>query len=519
MSALSAGGSSTADEGPGQTPSRATDGSRRRSGRRRRPRRTWGQRLLIGFNIVVVLVCLVGAAGLTYVKRQVSDIERIQLGQGIIQQSKPSEPANFLLVGTDDDTGLDPNDPVLVGRDASLNTDTIMVLRVDPSAKKAWMLSFPRDLWVPIGGPNGPKGRINTALSSGGPQRLIETIQNNFGIPINHYVQVNFNGFKQLVNAIGGVPIYFPWPSRDQNTGLFQYTPGCQVLDADQALAFARSRHFETQDDRGVWTEDSSSDFGRVRRQQEFIRAALKKAIAQGARNPFTLNQLIEVGQKNVLLDSGITGKELVDLGRQLQDFDPDTLDVYTPPAREGWAGAAAVLYLNEGEAQPIFDIFRGNNPMVNVLKTIRVEVRNGTGKSGFARQVGDQLNTTGFTVTEWRDDTSFRNAKTTIRYANPNQKLAAVVLARYLDVDAVIEEGPMNKGDSTVALVLGSDFTGLRQTPRPLEDFKQYLPNNGADLPPTPADDAVSTTIPLSVTTSSVPAQIPTPPPGVDCR
>src|SRR5690606_12815273 len=154
-------------------------------------------------------------------------------------------------------------------------------------------------------------------------------------------------------------------------------------------------------------------------------RAALKKAIAQGARNPFTLNQLIEVGQRNVLLDSGITGRQLVELGQQLQDFDPDTLEVFTPPAREGWAGAAAVLYLNEGEAQPIFDIFRGNNPMVNVLKTIRVEVRNGTGRSGFARQVGDQLNTTGFTVTEWRDDTSFRNARTTIRYANPNQKLA----------------------------------------------------------------------------------------------
>lgn len=470
-------------------------------------------------NIVVVLVCLVGAGGLTYVKRQVSDIERIQLGQGIIQQSTPSEPTNFLLVGVDDDAGLDPNDPVLVGRDATLNTDTIMVLRVDPSAKKAWMLSFPRDLWVPIGGPNGPKGRINTALSSGGPQRLIETIQNDFGIPINHYVQVNFNGFKQLVTAIGGVPIYFPWPSRDQNTGLFQYTPGCQLLDADQALAFARSRHFETKDDRGVWTEDSSSDFGRVRRQQEFIRAALKKAISQGARNPFTLNQLIEVGQKNVLLDSGITGKQLVELGQQLQDFDPDTLEVFTPPAREGWAGAAAVLYLQEGEAQPIFDIFRGNNPMVNVLKTIRVEVRNGTGKSGFARQVGDQLNTTGFTVTEWRDDTSFRNGRTTIRYANPNQKLAAVVLARYLDLDVPIEEGPMNKGDSTVALVLGSDFTGLRSTPRPLEDFKQYLPNQGADLPQTSPEEAVSTTIPLSVTTSSVPAQIPEAPPGVECR
>ena len=238
-----------------------------------------------------------------------------------------------------------------------------MVLRVEPKTQQAALLSLPRDLWVDIAG--GGQGRINTALALGGPERLIQTINQDFGIPINHYAMVDFQGFEALVKAIGGVPIYFNYPSRDQATGLFQYEPGCQVLTGEQALAFARSRHFEiSRNNMRTWQEDPTSDFGRVTRQQQFIRAALKKAVAQGVRNPFVLKDFLEIAQKNVTLDTEFTIQDLVDLGSQFRTFDPDSLVSFTPVATGTFKGAASVLELNVAASQPMFDVFRGLRPI-----------------------------------------------------------------------------------------------------------------------------------------------------------
>jgi polyisoprenyl-teichoic acid--peptidoglycan teichoic acid transferase len=258
--------------------------------------------------------------------------------------------------------GLNAGDPVLVGRSATTNTDTIMILRVDPRNQQAAMVSLPRDLYVDLAG--GGRGRINEALALGGPQRLIETIKQDFNIPINHYAMVDFRGFESLVNAVGGVPVYFQYPSRDQWTGLFQYDPGCVTLSGEQALAYARSRHFEISKSPNRWQEDPSSDFGRIHRQQQFIKAALRKAVSKGARNPFVLRDLLGFAQKNVTLDTSFSIGDIVDLGTSFSSFDPDSLLTFTPPATGTMVGAMSVLLLDTSGAQPIFDIFRGTVPM-----------------------------------------------------------------------------------------------------------------------------------------------------------
>jgi LCP family protein required for cell wall assembly len=329
----------------------------------RRPHRTWPQRLLLSLNIALVLVCLAAAGGVYWTYSQASALPRIDVGASLSPTAEPGEPQNILLVGIDDGTGLESGDPVLRGRTASLNTDTVMILRVDPQTQQAALLSLPRDLYVDLAG--GGKGRINTALALGGPERLIETIKQDFDIPINHYAMVDFHGFEALVNAVGGVPIYFNHPSRDENTGLFQYDPGCVTLDGAQALAYARSRHFEIRrTPNGRWEEDPSSDFGRIARQQQFIKAALRKAVAQGVRNPFVLKDLLGIAQKNVTLDTEFSIQDLLDLGMQFRDFDPDQLVTYTPPADGRMVGAMSVLVLDDAEAQPIFDVFRGVAPI-----------------------------------------------------------------------------------------------------------------------------------------------------------
>lgn len=328
----------------------------------RRPHRTWSQRLLLTFNSLLIVVCLVAAGSLAWTYEQASELPRIDLGRALSEPVGGGEPQNVLLVGIDSGTGLDSGDPVLRGRDISLNTDTIMILRVDPATQQAAILSIPRDLYVPLAG--GGTNRINAALALGGPERLIETIKQNFDIPINHYATVDFAGFRTLVDAVDGVPIYFPWEARDQNTGLFQYDPGCRTLDAEQALAFARSRHFEIRVD-GRWREDPTGDFGRISRQQRFIQASLEKAVTKGVRNPFVLRELLGVAQQNVTLDSEYTIQDLVDLGSQFREFDPESLATHTVPGTARTVGAMSVVVMDDKAAQPILDIFRGAVPII----------------------------------------------------------------------------------------------------------------------------------------------------------
>jgi polyisoprenyl-teichoic acid--peptidoglycan teichoic acid transferase len=497
----------TAAEGLEPTPV-APPGRLRRA---RRPHRTWGQRLLIGFNSVLVIVCLGAAAGLAYVERQVSDVPRLNIGGVLDDKPASGEAQNFLLVGVDNGAGLEQDDPVLYGREDTLNTDTIMVLRVEPGSERASLLSFPRDLWVSIAGTSS-NGKINSALSLGGPERLIQTIQQNFGIPINHYVQVDFAGFKSLVSAIDGVPVYFPWPARDENTGLYVEEPGCITLDPDQALAFARSRFFQTYQD-GRWRFDESSDFGRISRQQAFIRAAMKRAVAKGVRNPFTLNQLISVGQQSVTLDNSLTTEQIVDLGMQFREFDPDELDIYTVPGRDATTpGGAAVVYVDEKAAQPIFDIFRGvdGGAGADAVPTARVEVRNGSGVSGQGREALVALEAAGFVAVDSSDASDFAYPTTVILYA-PGQELAAANVARFVDGEPVLEEDPSIGEQADVVVITGADFTAVRTEPRPLDDFQTFLATTTtASAPVAPEGEGGTTT--------TVIGDVPTAPEGVSC-
>jgi LCP family protein required for cell wall assembly len=489
---------------------------------------------VLAFTSLLAAICLVSALGLAYFDRQLAAVPRVQLGGALSPSSPGGGPENFLLVGTDRSAGLAATDPVLSGRIDTVNTDTIMILRVDPADQRASLLSLPRDLWVAIQ-PGGTMGKINSALPLGGPEALIRTIGTDFGITINHYVQVDFEGFKSLVDSIGGVPVWVNYPIRDQHTGLELDQLGCQSLDGDQALAFARSRYFEGKP-AGTWIPDPTSDFGRIKRQQYFIKQALKKAIARGARNPIELSNLLSVAQQYVQIDQDLTPQDLLDLGTRFEDFNPDNLDVYTVPATDGTVGDASVLFLDQANAQPTLNIFRGVDASKNAAAAVRVAVRNGTGTAGQGQQVAGDLTDRGFTVPHAAvDDSSFHDDRTVIGYA-PGQQLAAALLARFLGISPVVQPDPTLTGtDTTVSLTLGSDFTGILAQPRPVADVQQYLP--APTTPTSPAAQASTaaqtstaapaapaappTTAPDDTTGTHTPlgeAMVPSPPPGVSC-
>jgi polyisoprenyl-teichoic acid--peptidoglycan teichoic acid transferase len=472
--------------------------------RKPRRRRTWPQRLLLTFNVLVVLVCFASAGGLLYVFRQTTNVARFSLSTTLNQTTKKGEPENFLLVGIDSAAGINPNDPINIGRGATNNTDTIMILRVDPGSDKAQLLSLPRDLWVRIAETDYHE-KINAALATGGPQRLIETIQQNFGIPINHFVQVDFEAFRSLVDAVGGIPIYFPWPARDSHTGLNITKAGCTTLDGVQGLAYARSRYFQSEQD-GVWESDPTSDIGRIARQQQFIKLALKRAIAKGARNPFVASRLIGTAEKDVTLDDQLTTGDLLSLAEQFRNFDPNSLEVFTPPATGAIIGGADVLELNTVAAQPIFDRFRDLSDAANPNRAVAVAVTNGSGVASQAQTALAQLARLGFITIGSSDATSFQTSHTSIHYA-PGGAKAAVQLARYLPfVPALVEDDTLE--GANVTIYTGQDFTGFRSTAGPLAPYAGFL-----------ATTTTTTTLPgAGATSTSEASMVPSTPPGQLC-
>ena len=213
----------------------------------------------------------------------------------------------------------------------------MMVLRVDPASERASLLSLPRDLWVPLA--SGGNQRINSAIQNGGPSELIDTIEQYLGIPIHHYVQVDFAGFQELVDVIDGVRRVLPGPGpRHPTPASTSTTPGCVTLDGQQALAYVRSRHFQYYED-GRWRSDPSGDLGRISRQQDFIVRALHRAVDQGVRNPLTLDRLVDAGLATVTVDDLLTADDIIDLGARLPELRPGSLDTYALPRRAGHGG------------------------------------------------------------------------------------------------------------------------------------------------------------------------------------
>jgi LCP family protein required for cell wall assembly len=466
---------------------------------RHRPHRSWGERTMLSACVFLVVVAVTAAGVLVWFNGQITDIPRVRLSSDVIgRQAKSSEPQNFLLVGVDQAKGLGAGDPVAIGRNlGSTLSDTVMVLRVIPKTREAYLISFPRDLWVPIAG-TGHYGKLNSALSAGGPETLIRTLQENFGISVNHYVQVNFVGFERLVDLLGGVPVWFPESVRDPTSGLGVTVPSggaCVRMDGNTALAFVRSRRDYQTLHNGRWVLDPTADLGRISRQQLFMRKSLTQAVNRGARNPATLSQLVNVGKKYVVLDDKLTIGALLDLGSEFSNFDPSKLRTLELPVTTGYAGAASVVFLTEDQAQDELNIFRGVSNAVPTVKGIRVDIRNGSGTSGQGTVVSNDLTSRGFTVVGSSDADSFDYQHTVIRYAHGDLP-TAIFLARYLDQRPVFEEST-DLGGASVVLVTGKDFTTVRTSPRPVSDFSDVLgQTTTTTVPHAPSSSTTSTTI-----------------------
>jgi LCP family protein required for cell wall assembly len=423
----------------------------------------WRRWLLIGGISLVTLIVLGVGAGYVYYRWRFGQIHK----EHITGLADDSGVLNVLLVGSDSRANLQ-DDPEFNDKSAPVTgqrSDTMMILHADTKTKKAMILSIPRDLYVPIVGTSG-SNRINTAFDSG-PQRLVDTIQQDLGIKINHYVQVDFVGFQSIVNSVGGVDIYVPAPARDKLSGLSIKTAGCAHLDGFQALAWARSRHYE-EFEGGRWQSDPTGDLGRIQRQQDFIRRMLKKALA--TRNPLKVNELIGIGIKNVKIDEHMSSGDILRLAGKFRSLNPDAVDMATLPTtpfstRIGGLNAS-VLRIKQPEAQTFIDRVNGivPPPPAEVKpEGVRVRVLNGTGQNGLAAQVSVALQGPGFSIAD-RGDASGKFSQSVIRYGSGALDKAQL-LQRYLKNGARLVSDPSLR-TVDVAFVIGSDYAGVLDKP-----------------------------------------------------
>ena len=466
-------------------------------------KRTWLQKLSIFAGIVISAVIIGASFRLNSFEDAVESIVRIEVPAGVlaelpttpenqipessedeknteievfIQDLEPhpaGPPRNILLVGTDSAVGLDPDDPA-ANRDRSAGiglADTIMIVRLDPALAKATIMSLPRDLYVTIYKDGIPirAEKLASALLVGGLEKgaptLVETITNNFDVPIHNFAIVDFFGFEKLVDELNGVPLWFPYPIRDVASGLIVLEAGCTTLDGRDSLAFVRSRKMEAFVDGnwnrvGVW-----NDLERNQRQQDFLIRTIQRAIGKGARSVLIQDGLIRAGAEAVVLDDRLSISELLKIGRAFSDFEPSNLARVLLPVADAFVGTSEVLELGEG-AQSSFAIFRGEAVNPN---DISVDLIDSRGQQQSLEEIAEEIRRRGFNVTAEQGELS---EETLIKFSVKNYE-EAVLLGRFVAPVPKFELIETNEDELT--LVIGKDFEALPLIPKTFEEVDAY--------------------------------------------
>ncbi|MEI2637502.1 MAG: LCP family protein [Microthrixaceae bacterium] len=498
--------------------------------------RTTKQKVILGGISVVVAIVVVVAAGALWGWWSFSKIDRVDVK--LSEVAAPTEPFNVLVVGSDSRKGITKNDPSasgMLGKDApgGQRSDSLMVARIDLENKRIDLLSIPRDLWVPISG-TGKSQRINTAYAKSA-QATVDTIEKELNIPINHFAEVDFNGFRGLIDALGGVPMYFAHPVKDLNSGLNITEKGCTVLDGEMGLAFARSRHLKWYDGK-KWVSDPSGDLGRMTRQQLLTRASMSKAQTLGLSDVTKVKGLVDATIDSIKLDGKWGAGDLISLGRQVSAIDPQRMQTHAlPVVPTRTSGGAAVVVLDEAAAAPVLAIFRGEAAATPVTTTtlpppapgdVSVTVVNSSAPDGEGRRVSYVLDAGGFAIVDVLTGEK-DHARTTVSHA-PGQDASARLVAGWLSpTPEIVEDKKTPSG--TVVVDLGSDFKRISE---PSEDST----GDSGGGPATEHDGGTSTThgssgggegssdsptssVP-STTTTTAPGWTPgVPPQGTVCR
>lgn len=436
-------------------------------------KRRWPKVLLIIFLVLLLLIGLVLGGAYFLVKRLGDNITTIP--GTTVQAAEQFEPVNILLMGSDSREGknLEVDDS---GFNTGQRSDTTILLHLSADRDWALAVSIPRDTLVELPKCASESGRdrltmkFNSAFEYGGPNCTVEAVEELSGVDVNHIAVVDFQGFKGLVDALGGVTICLEEATYDQRSRL-DLPAGWSTVMGDQALAFVRSRH----------AFGDGSDIGRIKRQQQFLTAAIQQATDRELlKNPVKLYRVLDAATSALSVDDGLDDiTEIRDMAVSVQDLDLGSIVFATMPNVD--AGDGANVLVDTRKANKIWRAIRQDEqwpapkkpkpdssagpsdepagPEVTVApEDIFVEVQNGTGADNLATNTSEDLTEVGFNVTglAYADQTDY--AETTIRY-NPDDQAAAETLQA--STDASVLKPDSNIGSGVLVLIVGQDYAG----------------------------------------------------------
>jgi LCP family protein required for cell wall assembly len=437
--------------------------------RSRRPR--WARNLIRASIALLAVVIALAGAEIAYVAFRYHEVKRVNVGGlSTLPTSGPNVGVQtFLLIGSTSRCVLNNKQTTAFGSCAQgitgVNSDVVLLLRADQRTKTVSILSIPRDLVMNNVRP-GQFYKIDAALADG-PGQLVAAIEENFGIPINHFVELNFDSFQAVVNALGGIKMYFPYRVYDDSSGLHIRTTGCVYLNGFNALALVRARNYFYYKN-GRWVEDGSGDLGRIIRVHEFLRVLATAVSKQGLGNPLTDNSLLGAVAPDLEIDSKLSLSDMIDLLRAFHGTNIATVPELTMPNIENFAD-----YIYEGydygsvvlptypQDQQAVDKFLGltRPPGSSVAPgKITVSVTDGSGVAGQAATAEAQLSSLGFHAVGTSSATPVGPIAETVVYYKPGDLLDAERILEDIHGIVAMAQGPTLDG-AEVTVVTGSEY------------------------------------------------------------
>ncbi|MEH1053775.1 LCP family protein [Micromonospora sp. CPCC 206171] len=309
--------------------------------RRRRVRR-------IALIVLLVLALLAGGgvlAGGLYYRSVNSSIDRVDAFTGVPEESRPQVVAkgamNIMILGSDS------RDPESTG---GSRTDTLILAHLPKDRSSAQLISIPRDTWTHVPRDQGRGGRdakINAAYAWGGVPLMVQTVEKFTGVRVDHVAMVDFAGFKEIVDALGGIDVDVEKSFTSIHPPFRTFSPGRQRMDGEAALDYSRQRK-----------QFADGDFARIRHQQQVIRAILDKAASGGVlANPGKLNSFVKATSNAVAVDKSLS---LLDLAMELRGLRSGNLVFVTCPVTgTGRVGTESVVFADKAKAKTLFDAVR----------------------------------------------------------------------------------------------------------------------------------------------------------------
>lgn len=323
-------------------------------------------------SIAIVGISAISWAGLG---RITAAIPRVDAFAGLENRpKKESSAVNYLIVGSDTREGLSREEIKRLkvgGTDvaAGKRSDTMLLIHISKKRDKAAIISIPRDSYALIPEHNNSQGKvipaayskINSAYNWGGAPLLIETLESMSDLRIDHYVELNFVGFVRMVDALGGVEICTKKDINDPKSHL-TLPAGTHVLDGVDSLKFVRTRVF-----------DGLGDLGRMKRQQEFAGAMLRKATSAGVLlNPVKMVDFINSALDSVVTDEGLSQGDLLTLGKQLRNLSASNVRTLTIPLKYynyNKNGVSAAVLWDPVLAPELFERIKNDEALIEEVR------------------------------------------------------------------------------------------------------------------------------------------------------